>query len=109
MEQVQFAQNTPKAKAIRKDLSIKVTDVHGTNIYDAVLTLDFQSDSAGYYQRNVMHAQVAALSYITLVTSKEVIQTPLGHIAKLLYQATTFKQIKALQGRTFAANGEILQ
>ena len=107
MEVTQFVQNSPKAKAIRGDLQIKVAEVQGTNIYDAVLVLDFESKAGGYTQRQMMQAQVAAMCYITLLTDTQVANTALGHIVKLMYQATTFKQIKALEGRIFTNIGEM--
>lgn len=107
MEVTQFVQNSPKAKAIRGDLQIKVAEVQGTNIYDAMLVLDFKSDSAGYVQRQMMQAQVAAVFYMTMLTDHQVANTALGRIIKAMYQATTFKQIKALEGRTFTNLGEI--
>lgn len=107
MEVTQFVQNSPKAKAIRNDLQVKVAEVTGSNIYDAKLVLDFNSDSACYVQRQVMPAQVAAMCYITLLTDSQIANTALGHIVKLMYQATTFKQIKALEGRTFTNFGEM--
>lgn len=107
MEVTQFVQNSPKAKAIRGDLQIKVAEVQGTNIYDAVLVLDFNSKNAGYVQRQIMQAQVAALFYMTMLTDHQVANTALGRVVKAMYQATTFKQIKALEGRTFTNIGEI--
>lgn len=107
MEVTQFVQNSPKAKAIRGDLQIKVAEVQGTNIYDAVLVLDFKSDAAGYVQRQIMQAQVGAVFYMTMLTDHQVANTALGRVVKAMYQATTFKQIKALEGRTFTNIGEI--
>ena len=107
MEVTQFVQNSPKAKAIRGDLQIKVAEVTGTNIYDATLILDFKSDAAGYVQRQVMPAQIAAVFYMTMLTDNQIANTALGRIVKAMYQATTFKQIKALEGRTFTNFGEM--
>lgn len=107
MEVTQFVQNSPKAKAIRGDLQIKVAEVQGSNIYDAMLVLDFKSDKAGYVQRQVMQAQIAAVFYMTMLTDHQVANTALGRIVKAMYQATTFKQIKALEGRTFTNLGEM--
>ena len=101
MEVTQFVQNSPKAKAIRNDLQIKVAEVTGSNIYDAKLVLDFKSDKAGYVQRQVMQAQIAAVFYMTMLTDNQIANTALGRIVKAMCQATTFKQIKALEGRTF--------
>ena len=101
MEVTQFVQNSPKAKAIRNDLQINVAEVTGSNIYDAKLVLDFKSDKAGYVQRQVMQAQIAAVFYMTMLTDNQLENTALGRIVKAMCQATTFKQIKALEGRTF--------
>ena len=107
MEVTQFVQNSPKAKAIRNDLQVKVAEVQGTNIYDAKLVLDFKSDKAGYVQRHVMQAQIAAAFYTTILTDHQLENSALGRITKAMYQATTFKQIKALEGRTFTNFGEM--
>ena len=107
MEVTQFVQNSPKAKAIRNDLQITVAEVQGSNIYDAMLVLDFKSDKAGYVQRQVMQAQIAAVFYMTMLTDHQLENSALGRIIKATYQATTFKQIKALEGRTFTNFGEI--
>ena len=106
MEVTQFVQNSPKTKAIRNDLQIKVAEVQGTNIYDAKLVLDFNSESVGYVQRQVMQAQTAAVFYMTMLTDHQVANTALGRIVKAMYQAT-FKQIKELEGRTFTNFGEM--
>lgn len=106
MEVTQFVQNSPKAKAIRNDLQITVAEVQGSNIYDAVLVLDFNSESVGYVQRQVMPAQVGAV-FMTMLTDNQLANTALGRIIKATYQATTFKQIKALEGRTFTNFGEM--
>ncbi len=107
MEVTQFVQNSPKAKAIRGDLQITVAEVQGSNIYDAMLVLDFKSDKAGYVQRQVMQAQIAAVFYMTMLTDHQLENSALGRIIKATYQATTFKQIKALEGRTFTNFGEM--
>lgn len=105
MEVTQFVQNSPKAKAIRNDLQIKVAEVQGTNIYDVKLVLDFNSESVGYVQRQMMQAQVGAVFY--MLTDHQLENSALGRIIKATYQATTFKQIKALEGRTFTNFGEM--
>lgn len=107
MEVTQFVQNSPKAKAIRNDLQINVAEVHGTNIYDAKLVLDFKSESAGYVQRQVMQARIVAVFYMTMLTDNQLENSALGRIVKAMYQATTFKQIKALEGRTFTNIGKM--
>lgn len=107
MEVTQFVQNSPKAKAIRNDLQIKVAEVTGSNIYDAKLVLDFNSEAAGYVQRQEMPAQVGAVFYMTMLTDHQLENSALGRIIKATYQATTFKQIKALEGRTFTNFGEM--
>ena len=106
MEVTQFVQNSPKAKAIRNDLQIKVAEVQGSNIYDAKLVLDFHSESAGYVQRQQMPAP-GAESYMTMLTDNQLENSALGRIIKATCQATAFKQIKALEGRTFTNIGEM--
>ena len=107
LEITHYVQNSPRAKAIRGDLKITVAEIHGTNIYDATLVLDFESKAGGYTQRQMIQAQAAAMCYITLLTDVMIANTALGHIVKKMYQATTFKQIKELEGRTFTSIGEM--
>lgn len=107
MQITQFVQNSPKAKLIRGDLRVTVKEVTGTNVYDAVLKLNFNSDAAGLSQTGVITAQIAAMCYLNLLTDTQIANTALGHIVKLMYQATTFKQIKELEGRTFTNLGEM--
>ena len=107
METTQFVQNSPKAKAIRNDLQIKVAEVTGSNICDAKLVLDFNSDAAGYVGRQVMRVRIAAVFYTAMLTDNQLENTALGRIVKAVYQATTFKQIRALEGRTFTNLGEM--
>lgn len=101
----QFAQNSPKAKLIRGDLTITVIEVSGTNIYNAVLRIKFASNAAGLNQNGVITAQVAALFYLHFLTDLQLERTALGHIVKRMYQATSFKQMKDMEGKSFTNVG----
>lgn len=107
LQVTQFVQNSPKAKLIRGDLNVTVIEVSGTNIYDAVLRIKFESNAAGLNQNGVITAQVAAMCYLNLLTDSQIEQTAFGHIVKKMYQATSFKQMKELEGQRFTNIGMV--
>lgn len=98
-----FVQNSPKAKQIRTDLKITVKEVSGSNIYDAVFHLSFASEAGHVNNLGLLHANVATMCYMNLLTDDAVIETPMGQLMKEIYHSTTFKQLRGLEGRTFSA------
>ncbi len=101
-----FVQNSPKAKQIRTDLKITVKEVSGTNIYDAVFHLSFASEAGHVNNLGLLHANVATMCYMNLLTDDAVVETPMGQLMKAIYHSTTFKQLRALEGQTFSVKGD---